>query len=100
MSFLSVSSKKTRVHLSPENLSSIVSEYTNSQQDDFVSDIAILPIYKSFIQIIKSSKDSWINICKIKKEDDDKGMIYKYLVEHSKTLCNSRNNQSMREKQS
>lgn len=70
MSILSISSKKTRVHLSAEYLSTVSSESTHNQQEDCVSDVSILPLSKSFIQIFKSSKDSWLNICKIKKEDD------------------------------
>jgi WD40 repeat protein/polyhydroxyalkanoate synthesis regulator phasin len=66
MSLLSISSK-ARVHLSPEHLSTVTSESTAT---DCNSDASILPLSKSFIQIFKSSKESWINICKIKKEND------------------------------
>ncbi|CAG9797268.1 unnamed protein product [Chironomus riparius] len=66
MSLISISSK-TRVHLSPEHLSTVTSESTHT---DCISDASILPLSRSFIQIIKSSKDSWINICKIKKDND------------------------------
>ncbi|XP_070495171.1 uncharacterized protein Grip71 [Chironomus tepperi] len=68
MSILSISSK-TRVHLSAEYLSTVTCESTHNQED-CVSDASILPISNSFIQIFKSSKDSWLNICKIKKEGD------------------------------
>lgn len=70
MSFLSISSKKTRVHLSAEHLSTVTSENSHDRQECCVSDVSILPLSKSFIQIFKSSKNSWVNIYKIKQEDD------------------------------
>lgn len=70
MSFLSVSSKRTRVHLSPDQLGTITSENVHKQSDDFQTDVAVMPMNKSYIQLFKSSKESLLNICKIKKEND------------------------------